>query len=407
MSAPNRWLAIVGIGEDGLEGLSPAARRLIAQAALVVGGARHLKLAGLSGEATLAWPSPIEDAMPAILARRGAPVCVLASGDPFCFGVGALLMRHVPVQETICLPAPSAFSLAAARLGWSQQDCVTLSLHGRPLEAIVPHLQPGARLLALSWDGATPERLARLLVARGMGGSKLVVCEAMGGSRERLREALAEGFALPDIAALNTIALEVVAGRGARVVPRASGLPDDFFEHDGQITRREIRAMTLAALAPRRGQLLWDVGAGSGSVAIEWMLADPANRAIAIDRHPVRAARIARNAATLGAPGLVVAEGAAPQALADLPRPDAIFVGGGASDGALLDAVFAALAPGGRLVVNAVTLEGQSELIARHGRLGGELTQAQIARADPLGRFRGWRAAMPVVQWMVEKPWPG
>ena len=269
--------------------------------------------------------------MPEILARRGEPVCVLASGDPFFYGVGGLLMRHIPPEEMICLPAPSAFSLAAARLGWSLQDCATLSLHGRALEAIIPHLQPNARLLALSWDGATPGKLAALLTARGMGRSKLIVCEAMGGAMRSLRAARADDFAFDDVAALNTIALEVVAEAGSRVLPRASGLLDALFEHDGQITKREIRAMTLAALAPRRGELLWDVGAGSGSVAIEWMLCDPANRAIAIERRPERAARIARNAAALGVPGLEIVEGDPPEALAGLPRPDAIFVGGGAS----------------------------------------------------------------------------
>jgi precorrin-6Y C5,15-methyltransferase (decarboxylating) len=405
MTAQNRWLAIIGIGEDGLEGLSPAARRLIAQAALVVGGARHLKLAALAGERALTWPSPIEDAMPAILARRGEPVCVLASGDPFFYGVGALLMRHVPAEDMICLPAPSAFSLAAARLGWSLQDCLCLSLHGRALEAVIPHLQPRARILALSWDGETPGGLAKLLVARGMARSKLVVCEAMGGERERLRGAVAGEFALGDIAALNMIALEVATEPGARIVPRASGLPDVMFEHDGQITRREIRAMTLAALAPRRGELLWDIGAGSGSVAIEWMLCDPANRAIAVERRPERAARIARNAAALGVPGLQIVEGDAPEALAGLPRPDAVFVGGGVSDERLLDQVFDAPAPGGRLVVNAVTLEGQAELTRQFGRRGGDLVQAHIARADSVGRFHAWRPAMPVVQWIVEKPW--
>ncbi|WP_158815610.1 precorrin-6y C5,15-methyltransferase (decarboxylating) subunit CbiE [Methylocapsa sp. S129] len=406
MTPQSRWLSIIGVGEDGLDGLSPAARRLIAQASLVVGGARHLKLAGLAGDKTLTWPSPIDDAMPVVLARRGEPVCVLASGDPFFFGVGSLLMRHISPEEMICLPAPSAFSLAAARLGWSLQDCVTLSLHGRALEAVIPHLQPRARLLALSWDGSTPGKLAQLLVARGMGRSKLIVCEAMGGAKERLRSALAKDFALDDIAGLNTIAFEVVAEAGARVLPRASGLPDSLFEHDGQITKREIRAMTLAALAPRRGELLWDVGAGSGSVAIEWMLCDPANRAIAIERHPERAARIARNAAALGVPGLQIVEGHAPQALANLPRPDAIFVGGGASAEGLLDHLFNALAPGGRLVANAVTLEGHAELIRQFERRGGDLVQANIARADSLGRFHGWRPAMPVVQWRWEKPWP-
>lgn len=405
MTAQDRWLSIIGIGEDGLDGLSPAAARLIAQAALVVGGGRHLKLADVWGERALVWPSPIEDSVPAILARRGAPICVLASGDPFFYGVGALLMRHVAVEEMICLPSPSAFSLAAARLGWSLQECALLSLHGRALEAIIPHLQPHARLLALSWDGATSGRLARLLSVRGMGDSKLVVCEAMGGPNERLRSATADQFAFHDVAALNTIALEVVAGPSAAIIPRASGLPDALFEHDGQITKREIRAMTLAALAPRRGQLLWDIGAGSGSVAIEWMLADPANRAIAIERRPERVARIARNAAALGVPALQIVEGGAPGALAGLSAPDAIFVGGGASVDGLIDRAVDVLARGGRLVVNAVTLEGQSELIAHFRRRGGDLKQASIAHADPVGRFHGWRPAMPVVQWTWEKPW--
>jgi precorrin-6Y C5,15-methyltransferase (decarboxylating) len=401
-----RWLSIVGIGEDGLDGLSPAARRLIAQATLVVGGARHLTLAALAGERTLAWPSPIESALPAILARRGEPVCVLASGDPFFYGVGAMLMRHFAADEMICLPAPSAFSLAAARLGWSLQDCTLASLHGRALEAIIPHLQPRARLLALSWDRSTPAKLAQLLIARGMGRSKLVIGEALGGERERIRSALASELALHDIADLNTIALEVVAEPSARVIPRAGGLPDSLFEHDGQITRREIRAMTLSALAPRRGELLWDIGAGSGSVAIEWMLADPANRAIAIERQPGRAARIARNAAALGVPGLQIVGGEAPAALVDLPAPDAVFVGGGASGERLLDHAYGALTSGGRLVVNAVTLQGQAELARRFERYGGDLVQANIARADRVGRFHSWRPAMPVVQWILEKPWP-
>jgi precorrin-6Y C5,15-methyltransferase (decarboxylating) len=401
----SRWLSIVGIGEDGLEGLSPAAQRLIAQATLVVGGARHLKLAALGGARTLTWPSPIEGAMPDILARRGEPVCVLASGDPFFYGVGGLLMRHIAADEMICLPAPSAFSLAAARLGWSLQDCTMMSLHGRALEAIIPHLQPRARVLALSWDGGTPSKLARLLAARGLGRSKLVICEAMGGANEKLRGATAADFALEDIAAINTIALEVMAERGARIVPRM-GLPDTLFEHDGQITKREVRAITLSALAPRRGELLWDVGAGSGAVGIEWMLCDPANRAIAIERNPQRAARIARNAAALGVPGLTIVEGEAPKALAGLPPPDAVFIGGGVTAEGLLDHLLNTLTPGGRLVANAVTLQGQAELIGEFQRRGGDLVQASIAHADPLGRFHGWRSAMPVVQWRIEKPWP-
>jgi precorrin-6B C5,15-methyltransferase / cobalt-precorrin-6B C5,C15-methyltransferase len=399
-----RWLSVVGLSEDGVEGLTPAARRFVAQAAFVVAGRRHLALAGPLAAETLAWPSPIEEALDAIEAWRGKPVCVLASGDPFFFGVGAMLTRRFSPAEMISIPAPSAFALAGSRLGWSQQDCALLSLHGRPLEAIIPHLQPGARILALSWDDATPAKLASLLAARGMGRSVLTVCEAMGGPRERIRECRAEGFALAGVAALNTVALEVVADRDARILPRAPGLPDEAFEHDGQITKRDIRAITLSALAPRRGELLWDVGAGSGSVAIEWMLADPANCAVAIEARHDRAARIARNALNLGVPALSVVTGEAPQALEDLPRPDAVFIGGGSGAPGVVERALAALPPGGRLVANAVTLETQAAGVGWRARFGGELVQIAVAHAEPVGRFTGWRAAMPVVQWRLTKP---
>ena len=399
-----RWLGLVGIGEDGLDGLTPAARRLVTQAAFVVGGKRHLALAGALKAETLAWPSPIENALDALDAHRGASVCVLASGDPFFFGVGAMLMRRFRPDEMICVPSLSAFALAASRLGWSEQDCALISLHGRPLEAIIPHLQPAMRILALSWDDATPAKLAALLTARGMGRSKLTVCEAMGGPRERIRASEAQDFALDNVAALNTIALEVVTNRGARVLSRAAGLPDDWFEHDGQITKREIRAMTLSQLAPRRGELLWDVGAGSGSVAIEWMLADPANNAVAIERRHDRAERIARNALGFGAPSLSVVTGDAPQVFADLPTPDAIFIGGGASAPGMIERACDALVSGGRLVVNAVTLETQAACVDWRARFGGELVQIAVAHAEPLGRFSAWRTAAPIVQWRLVKP---
>jgi precorrin-6Y C5,15-methyltransferase (decarboxylating) len=398
-----RWLGLVGIGEDGLEGLTPAARRLVAQADFIVGGKRHLALAGPLNAETMIWPSPIENALDAIEAHRGRSVCVLASGDPFFFGVGAMLMRRFAADEMISVPSPSAFALAAARLGWSQQDCALLTLHGRPLEAIIPHLQPGARILALSWDDATPAKLAALLTQRGMGRSKLTICEAMGGLSERIRMAEAEGFALENMAALNTIALEVVSEHGGRVLPRAAGLPDAWFEHDGQITKREIRAMTLSQLAPRRGDLLWDVGSGSGSIAIEWMLADPANDAVAIEARHDRAQRIARNALSFGVPGLSVVNGEAPHVFVDLAPPDAIFIGGGASAAGVTEQAYDALAAGGRLVVNAVTLETQAACVDWRARWGGELAQIAIAHADPVGRYSGWRAAMPIVQWRLVK----
>jgi precorrin-6B C5,15-methyltransferase / cobalt-precorrin-6B C5,C15-methyltransferase len=399
-----RWLGLVGIGEDGLEGLTPAARRLVAQAAFIVGGKRHFALAGPLSAETMIWPSPIENALDAIEAHRGRSVCVLASGDPFFFGVGAMLMRRFPADEMISIPSPSAFALAAARLGWSQQDCALLTLHGRPLEAIIPHLQPGARILALSWDDATPAKLAALLTQRGMGRSKLTICEAMGGPSERIRMAEAEGFALENMAALNTIALEVVSEHGARVLPRTAGLPDAWFEHDGQITKREIRAMTLSQLAPRRGDLLWDVGSASGSIAIEWMLADPANDAVAIEARHDRAQRIARNALSFGVPRLSVVNGEAPHVFVDLAPPDAIFIGGGASAAGVTEHAYDALAAGGRLVVNAVTLETQAACVDWRARWGGELAQIAIAHAEPVGRYSGWRAAMPIVQWRLVKP---
>lgn len=398
------WLAIIGLGEDGLDGLTPAARRLLFSAELVVGGKRHLALVGDTPAEKLAWPSPLTDAFPAILARRGRAVAVLASGDPFSYGVGSLLARHVPPDEYVTLPAPSAFSMAAARVGWAVQDCALVTLHGRAFEKIVPHLQPGRRILVLSWDGTTPARLAEHLVANGMGRSRLTVLEAMGGARERVDSSLAKDFLRSDLDPLNTVAIEVVADAGARILPLAAGIPDSYFENDGQITKREIRATTLSKLAPRHGELLWDVGAGTGSISIEWMLASPGNRAIAIEPRPDRLARVARNAALFGVPDLVTIEGSAPDALAGLPTPNAIFLGGGGVDPDLVALCAARLAPGGRLVANAVTIETQADVIARFTAMGGDLVQISVARASPVGRFHGFRPAMPILQWCWEKP---
>ena len=403
LSAP--WLSLIGIGEDGRDGLSHEALARLAQARLVVGGRRHLALAAPLGEAeTMAWPSPLADALPAILARRGEPVCVLASGDPFFHGVGALLAAAVPPAEIACWPAPSSLSLAAARLGWSLQECRWLSLHGHDLRLVIPHLQPRTRLLLLTWDEHTPAALAVLLVERGLGRSRLHVLQALGGPRERIGSALAEDFALAELDPLNVVALEVEAGADARVVPLAPGLPDEWFEHDGQITKAAVRAATLAALRPFRGAHLWDIGAGSGSISIEWMLRDPAMRATAVEAVPERAARIARNAGALGVPGLAVAIGRAPQALAGLAPPDAVFIGGGAGDPEVVEAAWTALPRGGRLVVNAVTIETGATLAALHAARGGDLVTLSVAHADPVGRYRGWRPAMPVVQWAVSKP---
>jgi precorrin-6B C5,15-methyltransferase / cobalt-precorrin-6B C5,C15-methyltransferase len=403
-AAPSRWLSIVGLGEDGIDGLSPAARTLIASAEVVFGGKRHLALvAPLVRGAVRPWPTPFERGIDEVLALRGRPVCVLASGDPFHYGVGAVLTRHIAAEEFLALPAPSAFSLAAARLGWPLAETTQLSLHGRSLDLIRPHLQPGARLLVLTSDAEGPAALARLLCDTGFAASPLAVLDALGGTREKIRKTTARAFDLEAVDPLNTVAIEVIASQGARVLSRAPGLPDHLFEHDGQITKREIRAVTLSALAPRRGELLWDIGAGSGSVSVEWMLADPSMRAIAVEARTDRAARIARNAAAFGVPGLRVVEGEAPAALAGLPSPDAVFIGGGASAD-VLDVAVDALRPGGRLVVNAVTLETEALLIARHAARGGELVRLAVSRADSVGGKTGWRSAMPVTQWIWTKP---
>lgn len=398
-------MSIVGIGEDGLDGLSPAARAAIEQAEVVFGGARHLALAGaaVQGRAQ-AWPSPFERGVEMVLALRGRNVCVLASGDPFLHGVGATLARQVPAAEMRILPAPSSFSLAASRLGWPLADITCLTVHGRTLDLVRAHLHSGHCLLVLTSDGAGPGEIARLLAESGFGGSVLHVLEALGGPRERVRRATAAEFDLADIDPLNLVGIEVAAGEGARVIALTPGLPDELYENDGQLTKREIRALTLAALAPRRGEVLWDIGAGAGSVGIEWMLADPSLGAIAIEERPERAARIRRNAASLGVPGLEIVEGRAPEALAGLPVPDAIFIGGGAGDTGVLDVAIAALKSSGRLVVNAVTLETEALLIAQHAVRGGELVRLSVARAAPVGELTGWRPSMPVTQWSWVKP---
>jgi precorrin-6Y C5,15-methyltransferase (decarboxylating) len=336
--------------------------------------------------------------------QRGRSVCVLASGDPFLYGVGSVLARHVDPSEMLVVPAPSAFSLAAARMGWALPETSLVSLHGRALDLIRPHLHPGAHVLALTSDADGPRALAALLSENGFGGTRLTVLEALGGPHERVRISSAATFDLDNVGPLNVVALTVEASGNARILSRAPGLPDALFEHDGQITKREVRAITLSSLAPRKGELLWDIGAGSGSVSIEWMLADPSLRAISIERHPERAARIRRNAAAFGVPALEIVEGQAPDCFRGLAQPDAIFIGGGAAEPGMLNAAIAVLRSGGRLVVNAVTLETEAVLLARHASQGGELVRVALSRADRVGGKTGWRPAMPVTQWVWTKP---
>lgn len=397
------WLAILGVNEDGA--LSPAARTMLSDAALVVGGARHLALADalIHGE-RMAWSNPLAASLDAIMACGPRPVVVLASGDPFCYGIGSTLAALVPAAERLCIPAPSSLALACARLGWAVQDCATISFCGRPLAPLAPLLQPGARILALSADSGTPGLVAKLLQARGFGPSVLHVLEALSGPQERIRSTTAAWFRLSDIHPLNLLAIEVAAAPGAQTIPLTSGLPDSLFDHDGQITKQEIRAVTLAALAPRRGERLWDIGAGSGAIGIEWLLRHPANQAIAVERHPERAARAARNAVSLGVPHLHVAGAPAPGALLGLPPPDAVFIGGGAHEPGVIDTAWAALPSDGRLVANAVTVELEAALLSARTRLGGTLSRLSVERLDRIGGMHGYRPAITVTQWLATKP---
>jgi precorrin-6Y C5,15-methyltransferase (decarboxylating) len=400
----SRWLSIVGIGEDGLAGLTAPARALVDDAQVVIGGERHLAmLPDDDHRERLAWPSPLSALLDDIESRRGTRVCVLASGDPLWYGIGVSLLRRIPRSEIAILPGRSAFSLAAARIGWPLAEVDCLTLHGRPLSLLHPYLQPNAKLLILSEDATTPAAVAALLCARGYGASRLSLLEHLDGAKERRLDGTAAEWKANDLADLNTLAVDCVAGPEALLLPRTPGLPDEAFRHDGQMTKRELRAATLSALAPVPGQLLWDVGAGCGSVAIEWMRAAPRARAVAIERKAERRAMIAENAESLGAPTLKVVAGEAPAALQDLEAPDAVFVGGGVSRAGLIEACWQVLKPGGRLVANAVTLEGEAALLAWQKAQGGALTRFAISRAEPVGPFQGWRPMMPVTQYAATK----
>lgn len=394
------WLSVIGIGEDGLAGVSPAARTLIEGAEVLAGGARHLAMIPPGAAERLPWPSPFATGVEEILARRGRAVCVLASGDPMWFGIGATLARHVDPAEMTVLPHPGAFSLAAARMLWPLHEAAALTVHGRPIEALALHLRPGARLLVLSEDGRSPSLIADLLRTHGYGDSRMTVFEHLGGAAEARTDAAACDWEA-ETADLNTVAVLCRAAPGVRVLSTAPGLPDDAFLHDGQLTKREIRAVTLAALGPLPGAVLWDLGAGCGSIAIEWMRAG--GRAAAVERSAARCGLIARNAAVLGVPGLDIVQGAAPAVLPE-GRPDAVFVGGGCSQPGLLDAAWAALPPGGRMVANAVTAEGEAALLAWRQTHGGALTRLAVSRLGPTGSLHTWHPAMPVTQYAGDKP---
>jgi len=374
--------------------------RALEAAEIVMGPKRHLGLLPPLRAEVIEWPVPFADGLPLLLRYQGKRVAVLASGDPFWHGAGSVLAQHLEPNEWRALPAPSTASLAAARLGWPLERVTCLGLHAAPLTRLRPHLAPGARLIVLLRDGEAVSALAEWLTAHGFGASTLWVMEALGGPRERIRQARADEMALADIAHPVCVALEV-AGEGAGV-SSVPGRPDDLFDHDGQISKAPVRALSLAALAPRAGEHLWDIGAGSGAVSIEWLLAHPQTSATAIEAVPERAARVRANAERLGVDRLKVIEGCAPDALDGVGAPDAVFIGGGLSE-ALLEDLWARLPAGVRFVANVVTLESETLLSRWHAANGGRLMRFDISEAAPLGTKRGWRAAYPIVQWSVTR----
>ena len=398
------WLSVIGLTERGLDGLTPEARRLIDQAEFLVGGERHLALVPAGKAERQSWLSPLRLTIEEILRWRGRAVVVLASGDPMWFGVGVTLARHVAREEMRVLPQVSAFTLAAARLGWSLSETDCLTLHGRPLDLLNAAVFPGARLLMLTDDGAAPALIARRLTELGYGDSRVVALEHMDGPAEAAIERNAAEWGDRRTADLNTVAVECRAEPGATITARIPGLPDDAFQHDGQLTKREVRAAALAKLMPLPGALLWDVGAGCGSIAIEWMRAARGAKAIAIESDPERVALIEANMRALGTPKLAIVAGKAPAALDGLAEPTAIFLGGGVSAPGLIERCWAALPSGGRLVAHAVTVESEARLAGFRAVCGGELTRIAIQRAEPIGPHLAWRPLMPVTQLAAVKP---
>jgi len=395
-------VTVVGVGADGWAGLTDPARAAITDAEVVLGGRRQLDLvAGRTTAELVAWPSPMLPRLAAFLdGFAGRRVVALASGDPMFYGLGGTLVRVLGTERVRVIGHPSSVSLACARLGWPADDVEVVSVVGRPLDRLRRVLADRRRILVLSAGADTPAEIAALLIEAGFGATEMTVLEQLGGPDERRVDGVAAEWTA-EVDPLNIVALQCRGDSGLGETP---GLPDDAYQHDGQLTKREVRAVTLAHLAPRPGELLWDVGAGSGSIGIEWMRAHPSCRAIAIEADPGRATVISANAAALGVPELRVVVGRAPESLSGLPQPDVIFIGGGLTREGVLPACLAAVRPGGRIVANAVTVESEAALAAAHAAHGGRLVRISVARAGPVGGFHGWRPAMPVTIWSATRP---
>ena len=397
----DRWLHIVGIGEDGMQGLSPATRAIVESAEIIIGGDRHHRLSDAVTAERVAWPSPFDALIDQLRSYRGKRVVVLATGDPLWYSVGARIGRGIPPEQITYHPQLSAFQFAAARMGWSLADAETLTVHGRPVEQMISFIQPDQRLLILTTGEDTPSRIAELLTDRGYGDSAMTALAYMGGSNEQRIDGIASEWT-QEVPAFNTLAVHCLADSYTALLPRIAGLPDEIFEHDGMMTKQEVRAVTLAKLMPMRGALLWDIGTGCGSVAIEWMRSARDARALGIEPNAERRAIAARNAEALGAPGLQLVDGRAPGALQGLEPPDAVFIGGGLTR-EVFEEAWSVLRPLGRLVANAVTLETGSRILELHRLHGGQLIQLAVSRASPVGELNSWRPHMPVMQWSLVK----
>lgn len=400
-----KWLTIIGMGEDGWAGLSARARHEIENAEVIVGSARLLAFLPKINAEIHEWPQPFSAVVDRIKPLAGRRTVILATGDPLNYGVARKLMEFIPFTEMDIIPHLSAFSLAASRVGWSLPDCDTLTLHGRHAANIEAFIQPDVRLLVLTADASTLAEVARRLTARGFGQSEITVLENMGGAREKQSRFIAANPPAVHYSDLNTLAIHCVASPEAKVFSRLGGLPDEAFEHDGQLTKREVRAATLAALAPTPEKLLWDVGAGCGSISIEWMRAARGCEAIAFEHDAKRLEMIAANADALGAPRLKVVAGEAPETLHGQPAPDAVFIGGGIWIPGVFETAWEALKPGGTMVANVVTIEGELHLYDLHEKYGGDIVRMEVSNLTYVGRLRALRPRMAVTQWRARKPW--
>jgi precorrin-6Y C5,15-methyltransferase (decarboxylating) len=399
MTSP--WLTLIGIGEDGI--MAPGGRDAFNNADIVYGGTRHLELAGETRAEKKSWPSPFSSVFDDLALLRDRKVAVLATGDPLWFGMGSSLVRRFGADALRVLPSLSAFQLAAARMGWPLQDCECLSVHGRPVDLLRCALYPGAQLLVLTSGAATPREVADLLADEGYGRSRMTALEHLGGEKEQCVAGTAESWSC-DIAPFHTLALEISADSGTQFRARTPGLADEAFHHDGKMTKQDIRAVTLAELKPHPGAVLWDIGAGCGSVAIEWLRAANRTQAFGLEPHSERRQMAMENAVALGVPHLKLIDASAPEGLEGLPEPDAIFIGGGLTADGLIETALNALPSGGRLVANAVTLESEAVLLAAYQKLGGNLKKISVHRASAVGGLTGWRPLMPVTQWSLTRP---